>query len=56
MKERNFAAIGKKEQQFSAMIRKSFDIAVKDRSKSEIILQKAAQLKDEIKLLKRQRN
>ncbi|MBF4984044.1 hypothetical protein FNJ87_07390 [Nonlabens mediterrranea] len=43
----------KKERLYCSMIRKSFDIALKDRDRSQAILKKAEKLKAEIILLKK---
>lgn len=56
MIEMDYAVLNKKEKEYCSMMRKSFEIAVKDRDKSEAILKKAARLKEEIKLLKSQSN
>lgn len=49
-------AISRKENLYRSLMRKSFEIARKNREKSNAILEKAAQLKEEIMLLKSQSN
>lgn len=56
MKKASQKDISKKEETYCSMMRKSFRIAPKDRERSNDILKKAAQLKEEIALLKTQSN